>query len=77
MRQPLSHDLLQFFNALPLRMSTVGDRIRQQRQKLELTQEKLAKAANISKGFLSDVERTWRNWHSSPSARLASGARSS
>jgi transcriptional regulator with XRE-family HTH domain len=42
-------------------MSTVGDRIRQQRQNLDLTQEKLAKAANISKGFLSDVETNTRN----------------
>jgi transcriptional regulator with XRE-family HTH domain len=42
-------------------MSTVGERIRQQRQKLDLTQERLATSAGISKGFLSDVETNTRN----------------
>lgn len=37
-------------------MTTVGERIRQQRQKLGFTQERLATDAAISKGFLSDVE---------------------
>jgi transcriptional regulator with XRE-family HTH domain len=42
-------------------MSAVGDRIRHQRQKLGYTQEIFAKAANISKGFLSEVETGTRN----------------
>lgn len=42
-------------------MSTVGERIRHQRQKLNLTQERLATVAGISKGFLSDVETNTRN----------------
>ncbi len=37
-------------------MSTIGDRVRQHRQKLGYTQERLATEAGISKGFLSDVE---------------------
>jgi transcriptional regulator with XRE-family HTH domain len=42
-------------------MSTVGERIRLQRQKLNYIQEHLAKSANISKGFLSEVETGTRN----------------
>jgi transcriptional regulator with XRE-family HTH domain len=34
----------------------VGNRIRERRRELSWTQEKLAKEAGISKGFLSDVE---------------------
>ncbi len=37
-------------------MSTVGERIRQRRQELEWTQEKLASETKISAGFLSDLE---------------------
>jgi transcriptional regulator with XRE-family HTH domain len=40
---------------------TTGDRIREIREKRGLTQEKLAKMANISKGFLCDVENNKRN----------------
>ncbi len=42
-------------------MSTVGDRIRLERQKLNYTQERLAIAAEISKSFLSEVETGIRN----------------
>ena len=42
-------------------MSTVGERIRQHRQKLGYTQERLAAEATISKGFLSEVETGTRN----------------
>jgi transcriptional regulator with XRE-family HTH domain len=40
---------------------TTGDRIREIRERRGLTQEKLAKMAGISKGFLSDVENNKRN----------------
>jgi len=40
---------------------TTGDRIREIREKRGLTQEKLAKMAHISKGFLCDVENNKRN----------------
>lgn len=42
-------------------MSAVGDRIRLQRQKLGYTQERLATATEISKGFISEVETGTRN----------------
>lgn len=42
-------------------MNTVGERIRQQRQKLGYTQERLASEADMSKGFLSEVETGTRN----------------
>jgi transcriptional regulator with XRE-family HTH domain len=37
-------------------MNSIGERIRQHRQKLGYTQERLAAEAGISKGFISDVE---------------------
>lgn len=37
-------------------MATVGDRIREIREELGLTLDKLAEKTGISKGFLSDVE---------------------
>ena len=40
---------------------TVGDRIREIREELELTQDQLASHAGLSKGFLSDVENNKRN----------------
>lgn len=40
---------------------TVGDRIREIREDLALTQEELASRAGLSKGFLSDVENNKRN----------------
>jgi transcriptional regulator with XRE-family HTH domain len=42
-------------------MSTVGERIRLERQKLGFTQERLAVSAKISKSFLSEVETGIRN----------------
>jgi len=42
-------------------MATIGDRIRDIREKKGMTQEQLAKDAQLSKGFLSDVENNKRN----------------
>lgn len=42
-------------------MATAGDRIKQIREKCGLTQDQLCQKANISKGFLSDVENGKRN----------------
>jgi transcriptional regulator with XRE-family HTH domain len=42
-------------------MSSVGERIKEQRLKLGWTQEKLASAAKMSTGFLSDLETGKRN----------------
>lgn len=42
-------------------MATTGDRIREIREKLKMTQDKLAEVTDISKGFLSDVENNKRN----------------
>ncbi len=42
-------------------MSSVGDRIKEQRLRLGWTQEKLASEAKISTGFLSDLETGKRN----------------
>ncbi len=45
-------------------MASVGERIREIRERLRLTQEELATRSGVSKGFLSDVE----NDKSGPSA---------
>jgi transcriptional regulator with XRE-family HTH domain len=42
-------------------MATPGERIRDIREKRKMTQDRLAEAAGISKGFLSDVENNKRN----------------
>jgi transcriptional regulator with XRE-family HTH domain len=42
-------------------MATPGERIRYIREKKKMTQDRLADAAGISKGFLSDVENSKRN----------------
>lgn len=42
-------------------MATVGERIREVREARGWTQEKLADAAQISKGFLSEVENRGKN----------------
>lgn len=42
-------------------MSTVGDRIREFREDLGWTLDKLAQHTKLSKGFLSDVENNRRN----------------
>jgi transcriptional regulator with XRE-family HTH domain len=52
-------------------VATAGDRIREIREKRGLTQEQLAKAADISKGFLSDVENNKRNISSQALLRIA------
>lgn len=48
-------------NTSLLSMSTLGDRIRERRLELRLTQDALAEKAHISKGFLSDVENSNRS----------------
>lgn len=52
-------------------MASVGDRIRELREKRKLTQEKLAGDADISKGFLSDVENNNRNISSQGLLKIA------
>lgn len=42
-------------------MPTVGDRIREIREELRITQDRLATQTGLSKGFLSDVENNKRN----------------
>jgi transcriptional regulator with XRE-family HTH domain len=42
-------------------MPTVGERIREVREELQMNQEQLAERAGLSKGFLSDVENNKRN----------------
>jgi transcriptional regulator with XRE-family HTH domain len=42
-------------------MPTVGDRIREIREEMQLNQDRLAECAGLSKGFLSDVENNKRN----------------
>lgn len=42
-------------------MATVGDRIREIREELRITQYQLAERSGLSKGFLSDVENNKRN----------------
>ena len=42
-------------------MPTVGERIRDIREKRGMTQDKLAEAADISKSFLSEIENDKRN----------------
>jgi transcriptional regulator with XRE-family HTH domain len=42
-------------------VETIGDRIKKIREKKGMTQERLADACDISKGFLSDVENNKRN----------------
>ncbi len=50
---------------------TTGERIREIREKRGLTQDQLAKNADISKGFLSDVENNKRNIGSQGLLRIA------
>ena len=52
-------------------MATIGDRIREIREKRKMTQDHLAQAADISKGFLSDVENDKRNVSSQILLRIA------
>lgn len=50
---------------------TVGNRIRKKREEKGWTQEKLAQRAEISKGFLSDLENGKRNVSSENLLRIA------
>jgi transcriptional regulator with XRE-family HTH domain len=52
-------------------LATTGDRIRELREKKKLTQDQLAEKAEISKGFLSDVENNKRNISSQALLRIA------
>jgi len=52
-------------------MNTVGERIKLVREELGWTQDKLATKANISKSFLSDVERGARDISSAYLLRIA------
>jgi len=52
-------------------MSTPGDRIREAREKMSWTQEQLADKAQISKGFLSDVENNKRNVSADNALKIA------
>jgi transcriptional regulator with XRE-family HTH domain len=52
-------------------MPTIGDRIKEIREELGWTQEKLAEEAKISKGFLSDVENNKRDISSTNVLKIA------
>jgi transcriptional regulator with XRE-family HTH domain len=52
-------------------MATVGDRIREIREEMQMNQERLAERAGLSKGFLSDVENNKRNISSANLLRIA------
>ena len=52
-------------------MPSVGDRIRDVRERRRITQDRLAEMADISKGFLSDVENDKRNISSEYLLRIA------
>jgi transcriptional regulator with XRE-family HTH domain len=52
-------------------MAKTGDRIRYVREKKKKTQDQLAEAARISKGFLSDVENNKRDIGSQALLRIA------
>ena len=52
-------------------MPTVGDRIREIREDMQMNQDRLADSAGISKGFLSDVENNKRNISSENLLKIA------
>jgi transcriptional regulator with XRE-family HTH domain len=52
-------------------MATVGDRIREIREEMQMNQERLAETAGLSKGFLSDVENNKRNISSENLLKIA------
>ena len=58
-------------------MPTIGDRIKQIRENLGWTQEKLAEEASISKSFLSDVENNKRDISSTNVLKIANATGSS
>ena len=52
-------------------MATIGERIKEVRESLGWTQEKLADEADLSKGFLSDVENNKRDISSTNVLKIA------
>jgi transcriptional regulator with XRE-family HTH domain len=52
-------------------MPTVGDRIREIREDMQMNQDRLAESAGLSKGFLSDVENNKRNISSENLLKIA------
>lgn len=52
-------------------MDTIGERIKNIREQLGWTQERLAKEASLSKGFLSDVENGKRDISSTNVLKIA------
>jgi transcriptional regulator with XRE-family HTH domain len=52
-------------------MARPGDRIKAARERRNWTQEQLAEAAGISKGFLSDIENDKRNISSESALKIA------
>lgn len=52
-------------------MPTVGDRIREIREEMQMNQDQLAERAGLSKGFLSDVENNKRNMGSENLLKIA------
>ena len=52
-------------------MQSTGQRIRELREKKQMTQDQLAEIAQISKGFLSDVDNDKRNISSQGILRIA------
>lgn len=52
-------------------MPTLGERVRQLRERRHLTQDELATKAKLSKGFLSDIENNKRNVGSQFLLRIA------
>jgi transcriptional regulator with XRE-family HTH domain len=52
-------------------MANAGDRVKTAREQRRWTQEQLADAAGISKGFLSDVENNKRNISSESALKIA------
>lgn len=52
-------------------MATVGDRIREIREEMQMNQDRLAESAGLSKGFLSDVENNKRNVSSENLLKIA------
>jgi transcriptional regulator with XRE-family HTH domain len=52
-------------------MPTVGDRIREIREEMQMNQDQLAERAGLSKGFLSDIENNKRNIGSANLLRIA------
>lgn len=52
-------------------MATIGERIKEVRERLGWTQERLAEEARLSKGFLSDVENNKRDISSTNVLKIA------